>query len=1184
MTSPQATSRTYIGGHMFKRVSCFLMSVCLFTVAALAQRTTGDIQGAVADKSGAVIPNAQVSVFDEGTDKVRRTSLDSDGGFRIIELLPGTYTILVEAQGFASARLEHVPVRIGAVTPLDVRLEIGQVTEQVTVVGAEATRVDTATTEVGGIVGAKEIEQLAIIGRNVMDLAQLEPGVQLRDGGEIDGTKNNFTVAALEGRSGRETQIQWDGLSIQDYSVGASVANIGLDAIQEFQVAQGSMNPAQSLASGGAVNIVSRTGSNSFHGSGYAFFRDKRLSAKVGPTAVPYDRNMVGGRFGGPLLKNRVFFFVNGERNNTRDSFFGDPPGFANLQAFYSKPFKDNFVVGRLDVNISSRVSAFGRFSHSNNVGVVGSPTLGGSRLDGFDNKTQANIFAGGLTFTTTKWIHQWRFEHLAFFEKTAPATGLPTFRDSLGRPFLLSIDGGGTLSEGPAFLTNQIEGQRTQQFKYDAGYVRNKHTLRFGFDLVHWVTLGNFPLLINGPQLNTSSALSTSTNPLDYPLVFALLGNAQGYLSEKPVLGFPHGGTFQWRPAAYFHDTWLAPHHLTINYGLRYLWMSDIVNPDLERSPLLDEFLPNLSRRTTTPKTNFSPEAGIAWDPSGSGKTVIRAGASIQYEELTNDASSLDRTSFFPPGIGLGFAGLASGVPLIDPRSGNPFGPGDPLATSFGFPNGTSGSVLAPLFGQPIGTSAAAIYNLSQLFQAATAEANKNFPAGPTTFELLREISFDKDFTLSFFPDIKTPHVIQFNVGIQRELRHNLVFSADYVKIRGLSFPLDVDLNHIGEARTSSLSRTNAIAAIGATNASFGCPADASGAAIDCAIAAGATISSYGSNGLGAGPGFQGFAFRGMNPNFGVMQFILPGSTSDYNALDLRLQGRFGPVNTKSFSWVRGSTLSVTHSLSRKTGVVKPGGTQGLGAADQSSFPAPWDNANPQHFKGPFSLDRTSMLSFASITDLRGGFRFSQITHWFTALPQSPIMPVALGGCDGGPSEIFCSDVTGDGLSADLLPTAFRPGSFGRDLKGASGLNRAISAYNSQFAGNPTAAGKVLISEGLFTRDQLKALGAVMPQLPLAPTGQVGLDPLFTVDLRISWHHKFEKGPEIEPVLDIFNAFNRTHYDPPGNLLTGDLTGTAGHINGTTPSERTNIRQRGSGTFEAGARRQLQVGLRITF
>jgi len=1163
-----------------------LCSLFLGLLAVLApslgfgQHSTGNIEGTVLDATGAVLPNAQVTVTDESTGVARKTATDSTGLFRAIELQPGNYTVEVSAAGFNNARDNHLVVRLGVVTPIEIKLQVGQVTE-VTEVSASEIAVDTNTTQVEGVVNQQQIEQLAIIGRNVADLAQVQPGVQIRDGGDVDPTKNNFSIISIQGRGGRETQMQWDGLSVEDYSVGGSVVNISLDGIQEFQVAQATLDPSQSVATGGAVNIISRRGSNGYHGSAYEFFRSDSIGAAIGGIKAPFERNQFGGRFGGPIVRDRLFFFLDAERTKTDDSFVGDPPGFPQYHTFFAKPFRDNFAMTRVDATLTPRWNAFARLSYTKNSGVVGAPLLGGTLLNGFNNRTQSNIVAAGLTYAGGNWTHEFRFGHVAFNEQISNSSVIPTPVDALGRPFSLVIDAGATLAIGPNLLTNQLEGQRTWQAKYDGAYLWGKHTSRFGFDFVHWLTLGDFPLLINGPQLNTSSALSTSTNPLDFPVIYALLGNAQGYLSEKPVLNLPHGGTFQTRPALYFHDIFKLRRNLTLNYGLRWFYMSDIVNPDIKRSPLLDQFQPGLSAKRQPARNNFSPQVGLAWDPRGNGKTVIRAAAGLQYLETTVDIGGTDRVPFMPAGIGLEFGFLAPGVPLVDPRTGNPFAPGDPLAAQFGFPNGTDSPILAPLFTQPISAVSTQFNNLSQLYQAASAVAAQN-PNQPTNFDLLREISYVKDFTLSWGPKTSTPRTFQVTVGAQHELKPGVVVGAEYVHSRDYKFPAFVDLNRIGAGGAQYFDPHAAVNAISTTNAGFGCPANALAGSISCAIAAGAQIRDYGANGLGAGPGFQGFAFRGVNPNFGVLDFLEPISSSDYDAMNLRLEGRFGQANLLPFRWMRSNFVTATYTLSRKTGDVKPGNS--LIAADQGNFPAEWDNINPQNFRGPFSLDRRHLLNISTITEVPAGFRFSTITHWYSKLPQNPLLPVAFAGCDGAAAEIFCSDFTVDGTTSDLLPTAPGPGSYGRSLANPSDLNNAIGAYNSKFAGQLTPAGQTLVSSGLFTAGQLQQLGAVMPTLSPAPAGAVGVDPLFTADLRVSWHHAFRERFEVEPMMDVFNVFNRTNYDPPSNVLAGDLTGTAGHINGTTNANRTNFRQRGSGTFEQGANRQLQFGLRVSF
>ena len=198
------------------------------------------------------------------------------------------------------------------------------------------------------------------------------------------------------------------------------------------------------------------------------------------------------------------------------------------------------------------------------------------------------------------------------------------------------------------------------------------------------------------------------------------------------------------------------------------------------------------------------------------------------------------------------------------------------------------------------------------------------------------------------------------------------------------------------------------------------------------------------------------------------------------------------------------GNTVTLAYTLSRNVGNLRADNY----AADVGVPQGAWDSLQPNRFSGPDGLDRTSMLNAGTITEIKKGFVFSQITHWFSPLAGNPLIPPAFQGCGGGPEEIFCSDWTGDGTTNDVLPTA-GPGAFGRSLKGAKGLNRAIAQYNNSFAGKLTPAGKLVVAQGLMTSAQLQQLGGAMPMLPLAPTNQVGLDLLLLTDVRLAWHYK---------------------------------------------------------------------------
>jgi len=178
-------------------------------------------------------------------------------------------------------------------------------------------------------------------------------------------------------------------------------------------------------------------------------------------------------------------------------------------------------------------------------------------------------------------------------------------------------------------------------------------------------------------------------------------------------------------------------------------------------------------------------------------------------------------------------------------------------------------------------------------------------------------------------------------------------------------------------------------------------------------------------------------------------------------------------------------------------------------------------------------------------------------------------------------------TDLDGDGITQDPLPGTNR-GSFGRKVKNGRALNYLISGFNTQVqAGAFTPAGQTLVTAGLFSPTQLKALGAVFNNatpVDLAPPNQVGLDPFVNTDVRLSWTYKVRERVSIQPLIEVFNIFNVANFDPPGNRLGGVLDGSPGSINGTTPGLRSNRYGLGSGSFAPGIPRAFQLGLRIEF
>src|ERR1700691_5193613 len=307
----------------FSRPSVRFLVLALVTLfalfvstAAFAQTSiaTGSIVGNVTDSTGAVLPNARVTVTGPTGQTLHATS-NGTGSYSLGALIPGVYQVRVEAKGFKTTQLS-LDVKVDNADNGSAKLEIGQESTVVEVQGSEV-QVNTEHATVQGVLTASQIENLPVNGRNFLDLAQLEPGVQIQDGQNFDPTKAGYSSISFGGRFGRTARIEVDGVDVSDETVGTTTTDIPASAIQEFQISQSSLDMSTELTSSGAVNVPTKSGSNAFHGEAFGQLRDSSFSASL-PTPVgftaPFQRSQYGGSFGGPVIKNKLFFFMDGER------------------------------------------------------------------------------------------------------------------------------------------------------------------------------------------------------------------------------------------------------------------------------------------------------------------------------------------------------------------------------------------------------------------------------------------------------------------------------------------------------------------------------------------------------------------------------------------------------------------------------------------------------------------------------------------------------------------------------------------------------------------------------------------------------------------------------------------------------------------------------------------------------
>src|SRR5919107_3219404 len=351
-------------------------------IFARSSWTTGAIEGTVTDPQGAVVPGAAVTAKSKATNLTRTVTSNDEGQYKISQLPPDTYEVRVAATSFKTSVAPEVVVAVGANAALDFKLEVGGATEEVTVVDSAEAQIDRVDHEVSGVIGTQQIQNLPLNGRNFLDLAQLQPGVETVTGGTFDPTKANYTGVSIAGQAGRSAQITVDGGSVVDNVVGTTTQNFSQEIVQEFQLGISNVDVSSGASGTGSVNIVSRSGSNEFHGNAYLYWRDdsfaafpglSRLDAANGIPAnaqaerVPFDREQFGGTIGGPIKKDKLFFFANYERNHQDGSALHNPPEGPSFAGFTSNPFRESLYTGKVDWIVSGKTNLSGRYSYDDN-------------------------------------------------------------------------------------------------------------------------------------------------------------------------------------------------------------------------------------------------------------------------------------------------------------------------------------------------------------------------------------------------------------------------------------------------------------------------------------------------------------------------------------------------------------------------------------------------------------------------------------------------------------------------------------------------------------------------------------------------------------------------------------------------------------------------------------------------
>jgi len=1192
-------------------VVALLAVPAMLSSAALAQTTvaTGSILGTVTNDSGAVVRDAQVTITGPTGQTIIATT-DEQGIYSSGLLVPGVYTVRVAAKGFKTAKLP-LDVKVDTAANGSVKLQVGP-QSVVVIEPAIEVQVNTEQATIQGVLNAKQIEDLPINGRNFMDLAPLEPGMQILDGANIDPTKAGYFATSVGSRFGRSTRVEVDGVDINDETVGATTENIPASAIQEFSVAQSNIDLSNQLAASGAVNVITKSGGDSYHGEAFGNFRDREIASASLPhaTSLPspyFQRNQEGARFGGPVRKDKLFFFGDGERTLQHLSApVLEAAPFSAYSGFFPAPFTDNELLGRLDYELNPAVRLFGRVTYFNN---STDATFFPGSFQVYDNRNVTRNAVLGANFSRGSYTHTARFSYLKFQNHILDAT-TGTNLPFANYPVSININ---NFTVGPNSLAPQNTPQSDLQFTYDGSRVMGKHIVRFGVSWNH-IQGGHFaPLYGTTPNAfgngtiypgcagaNTANCPlgpdgTTKSNPLDYEMVQAIISNGQGFSTEKSALGFPAGGLGpDNRIGVYIGDSWKIRPTVTLSPGLS--WVRDTGRTDSDLPPItaINSAFPGMGNAVRQPNSNFAPQFGLAWDPTKNGTTVFRAGAGIFYENVLYNNVLLDRSLRLQKGTFL-YAPSAclnsQAQPIITP-TGVLFNRNSNCVDSAGVP-------------LPIFQAAQNIATLENSLKAA-------YPfslTSPNGSYAGRLIAAGINLPLGLLaPNYRTPRAVQMNIGIQHELRPGMVLSLDFLRSVETHGLLGVDANDVGDPRYFNLSSAqqgiqNTITACGATSlqgAISSCPGLNNGRPN-----IGATISNFTAFGLGSaedtgsscftapnpltgGATTLGYpcAFSGKNGNYGTAEFLQPSSRSVYNALQMKVvQNMTNPVR-----WVKAAHLQLSYSFSRLDGPVAFAGNvprpNPAAANDPDSVLQAADNNNPLRFMGPSLLDRTHQVSFGGNFDMRFGFRLGIIGHFY-----SPLSSPAIVGSNGSGGQIFQTDFTGGGVYSQPLPGT-KNGAFGRNVSFRS-MNQAISKYNTKFAGQVTPAGQELVSNNLFSAAQLAQIGAVAPVVSPVPADQLLFPWTKDLDLKVAWSHRFRERFTIEPSVSFYNVFNFSNFDQPPNITSPWLTAGTGAVNSTHSTLQLGERGiesdvfrtgAGTGVFGLASPRVAEFALKVTF
>jgi outer membrane receptor protein involved in Fe transport len=608
----------------------------VFVSLAFAQSEIGGatLNGTITDATGAAVPNAKVTATNTATGSSRTTATTDAGLYSFTRMPVGEYELTVEAQGFRTEKRTSIELTVGAVATIDVPLSVGGTQEVVSITAevplVEATRSQTSTT-----VSSRQVSDLPINGRNFLDFTVLTPGVvrdptrtgDLSFGGQR-GTSNSLLV------DGSDSNNVFFGQTTGRTGTGRNPYSFSQDAVQEFQVNTNGYQAEIGRAGGGVINVITKSGTNELHGTAFWFFRDKALNAnswennRRGAPRRAYHFNQFGGNLGGPVVKNRLFYFFNydGQRNTTPNPVFLQvaPPADAlsqqavrELQPFlaqYVNSLNNDVYLIKADYDMAANHRLSVRFNANRFTGVNFENTGPASAAEhtGNSSVTTDNLVGNYTWVIGGNSVLESRF---GYTRDNQPGEANATTPEAVIR------QGGNTvLSIGRNSFSPRFTNAKTVQWVETYSRTSGRHSLKFGVDMNFQRIANFFPGNFSGTYTFNSYADFAARNAFSYTQAFAGQGTP-GPLTNPDVNEY----------AFFAQDSFRATDRLTLNYGIRYDYFAYAQPPVRNPDPALAAMNLDTSR-INQDRNNFAPRFGFAYRLNRSGTAAVRGGYGMFY------------------------------------------------------------------------------------------------------------------------------------------------------------------------------------------------------------------------------------------------------------------------------------------------------------------------------------------------------------------------------------------------------------------------------------------------------------------------------------------------------------------------------------------------------------------------